>query len=307
VGLGLLFLKYGRDAENQADELGFRYMTKDGYDPRAISSVFQMLARTSALAGQGRLPEWQSTHPYPEDRVENNDQRVAQLTQNPSTMKVNRTAYVREIDGLVFGEDPRQGFFEGTRFNHPDLRFRFDFPAGWKTQNQPAAVVGQSANQDALMSLSFAQAASPRDAMQQFLGQQGIRAGQTSNAAINGFTASWAEFEATTADGVFVGQIAYVQDGSRIYQILAYTTSAGYRTYSSVFQQSIHSYNRLTDQAALNKQPVRLHMVQINRDMTIEQFNQSYPSTIKIEYLAAINAVQPGERIPSGSWVKQVR
>lgn len=307
VGLGLLFLKYGRDAENQADELGFRYMTKDRYDPRAMSSVFQMLARTSALAGQGRLPEWQSTHPYPEDRVENNEKRVAQMTPAPTNLKVNRTAYLQEIDGMVFGEDPRQGFFEGNRFNHPDLRFRFDFPAGWKTQNQPAAVVGQSQNQDALMSLSFAQASSPGDAMRQFVGQQGIRTGGTSNAAINGFPASWAEFEATTTDGVFVGQIAYLQDGSRIYQILAYTTSAGYRTYSGVFQQSIRSYNRLTDQAALSKQPVRLHLVQISRDMTIEQFNQSYPSTIKIDYLAAINAVQPGERIPSGSWVKQVR
>jgi len=307
AGLGLLFLKYSRDAENQADLLGFRYLLNDGYDPREMSSMFAMLRRTSTLSGGGRLPEWQSTHPDPENREAANDARVAAMDRSPEGLTVNRNAFAQLIDGMVFGENPRLGFFEGTRFNHPDLRFRFDFPAGWRTQNQPTAVVAQSPNRDAIMSLGFARAASPAEALRQFLAQEGIRGGRSSTAAVNGFPAAWSEFEAQTTDGLFAGQVAYLRDGDNLFQILAYTTGAGYRLYSGAFRQAIDSYARLTDRAALDKQPVRVRMVRITRDMTIDEFQAAYPSTIRLEYLAAINAVEPGGRLRSGSWVKQVR
>ncbi|HDZ40219.1 MAG TPA: hypothetical protein ENH59_00850 [Bacteroidetes bacterium] len=48
--------------------------------------------------------------------------------------------YLQMIDGIVYGEDPRQGFVEGNTFYHPDLKFRFSSPAGWKFENLPAQV-----------------------------------------------------------------------------------------------------------------------------------------------------------------------
>ncbi|RPJ83768.1 MAG: peptidase M48, partial [Acidobacteria bacterium] len=65
TGVGLLFLKYGRDDERQADQLGLKYMVANGYDPRRLVNVFQMLDGVSRQegGGGGRLPEWLSTHP----------------------------------------------------------------------------------------------------------------------------------------------------------------------------------------------------------------------------------------------------
>ena len=61
-GLQVLFLKYGRDAENQADDLGFRYALGQNYDVREMANVFETLNRASQAGGQGgRLPEWLST------------------------------------------------------------------------------------------------------------------------------------------------------------------------------------------------------------------------------------------------------
>ena len=80
--------------------------------------------------------------------------RLATVTADLTKMRINRDPFVRRIDGVVFGDDPRQGFFEGQRFNHPDLAFRIDFPTGWKTQNQPSAVVAVSPAQDAMVALS---------------------------------------------------------------------------------------------------------------------------------------------------------
>jgi predicted Zn-dependent protease len=306
-GLGLLFLKFGRDAEYQADELGFRYMTRKSYDPRQMSSMFTMLQRQSSLSAQGRLPEWQSTHPDPDNRVARNDKRVAAFAANPDTMRVNRDVFVRTLDGMVFGENPREGYFEGTAFFHPDLKFRVAFPQGWRVQNQPSAVVAVSQQQDAMAALSFAQAESPGAALRTFLGQQGIQAGGTSTNAVNGLPAATGEFRAQTEQGVIQGVVQYVQYDGRIYQLLMYTTPERAQQYASSFRQALASFARLTDPAALNKQPVRLRMVRLDREMTLKEFQRAYPSTISLAYLAVINGADTTARLARGSWVKQVR
>lgn len=308
TGLGLLFMKFGRDAEYQADELGFRYITRDNYDPRAMSSMFTMLSRQSAMGSAGRLPEWQSTHPDPENRVARNDQRVAgYATPTPGQMKQARDAFLQQVEGLVFGEDPRDGYFAGATFNHPNLKFRFVFPDGWKTQNQPTAVVGVSAAQDAMVQLGFAEGA-PQEALRQFLGQQGITAGRTSSNPINGLPAATGEFQARTQQGsVLAGIAAYLQYDGRTYRVLAYSTGAKYQSYVDGFFTTIRSFARLTDPAALGVQPKRVHLVRLTRDMTIDAFHRANPSSIPLEYVAIINGVEPGALVKAGTVVKQVR
>ena len=305
TGLGLMFMKFGRDAEYQADELGFRYMTRINYDPKAMSSMFTMLQRQGELGGGGRLPEWQSTHPDPENRVGRNDQRVAQF-KPAGTLKVNQGDFVGKLDGMVFGEDPREGFFTENTFNHPNLKFRFVFPKGWKVQNLPASVTGVSGDQDALIRLSLSKG-SPQEALRQFLGSQGVQAGRTSNNPINGIPAATGEFQAQTEQGVLAGIITYVQYDGRTYQILAYTPAQKYQGYTNTFLGSLQSFNRLTDQAALNVQPKRLNVVRLERDMTIDAFNRTYPSSLPFEYLVVLNGVQPGALLKAGTLVKQVK
>ena len=69
AGLSLLFLKYSRDAENQADQGGFRYALEQNYDVREMPKVFQTLGRISETGGGGKLPEWLATHPDPGNRI----------------------------------------------------------------------------------------------------------------------------------------------------------------------------------------------------------------------------------------------
>lgn len=308
TGLQLLFLKYGRDAEHEADELGFRYMTRQNYNPQAISSMFEMLQKQGQLTGGGggRLPEWQSTHPDPANRVARNEERLKSF-QASGSLKENRNAFVQRLDGMVFGENPREGFFEGNTFNHPDLRFKFVFPQGWRYQNQATAVVGVSGQQDAVIQLSFAKG-TPQEALRGFLGQQGITAGRTSTNPVNGLQAATGEFQAQTQQGTIAGLATYIRYGERTYQILAYTPSAKYQGYSNTFFGSVGSFDRLTDSRALNVQPNRLQVVRIDRDMTIDAFYRNNPTDkIKFEYLTVLNGVQPGALLKAGTLVKTVR
>ena len=309
-GLGLLFLKFGRGDETQADDLGFRYSLAHNYDVREMKTMFQMLNRVSAVGGQqGRLPQWLSTHPDPEDRLAKTEQRLATVTQNLANTTVNRDRFMRQIDGMVYGENPRAGFFDGTRFNHPDLQFRIDFPSGWKTQNQAAAVIGGSPSNDALFVVSIPGRESPEVMLNKFLGQQGIQAANPSRGSINGFQAAGSDFQAATQEGQqLAGRVVYVSFGGNTYQLLGYSAAASFGNHRGAFQESIQSFNRLTDPAALNKQPKRVRVVNLSRDMTVADFNLQHPSTVPLEIVALINDCDnPSCRLRGGTRAKRVQ
>src|SRR5688572_29406035 len=134
----LLFLRYSREDELEADKLGVEYGLAAGYDSREVISFFQTLSRIQEKEGQG-MPSFLATHPDPGARV----QRIRELTGSaPARRPVAADSrYMNMIDNLVVGEDPRQGFVEGNTFYHPDLRFRFPVPRGFKVVNQPTQVL----------------------------------------------------------------------------------------------------------------------------------------------------------------------
>ena len=60
-------MKYGRDQELESDDFGVRLMIEAGYDPTQLIGVMDILEEAS---GGQRVPEFQSTHPSPENRRE---------------------------------------------------------------------------------------------------------------------------------------------------------------------------------------------------------------------------------------------
>ncbi|MFN8573525.1 MAG: M48 family metalloprotease [Gemmatimonadaceae bacterium] len=306
TGLGLLFLKFGRGDELQADELGFKYSLNNGYDVREMANMFRVLDKISG-GPEGRIPEWQSTHPNPDNRVANTEARITALNRSLSGTKVGRDEFLARIDGLVFGENPRDGFFESNVYHHPDLRFRVDFPAGWQTQNQSTQVVGVSGAKDAMMVVSAAAAGTPSQLLSAFLGQQGIQAGRTSSQSINALPAAWGEFAAQPdANTTIAGTVAFVSHNGSNYRLLTYAPTARAASYAGVFQQAIGSFRPETDPKVLAVKPNRVRLVKLSRAMTITEFNAANPSSIPIALLAIINGVEPTQTIPAGSFVKRV-
>jgi predicted Zn-dependent protease len=303
-GLQLLFLKYSRDDESQADALGFRYMVQENYDPREMAAMFRTLDRETP--DEGRLPAWLSTHPDPGNRYQTALHRVDSLDRNLSGMKVDQADFLAHVDGLVYGENPREGFFKDGRFYHPDLKFQFQVPNGWQVQNTKQAVIAVSAQQDAMIQLTAGQGA-PTAALQQFLGQQGIQAGRVSSSAINGLPAASGYFQAQTENGALAGLVSYISYGGNTYQLLTYTPAQQLDAYNATFQQVIGSFEPLTDPAILNVQPKKVEVVKLPSRMTLAEFNSRYPSSIPVEELAIINGVETGTTLAAGTEVKRVR
>jgi predicted Zn-dependent protease len=308
AGLQLLFLKHGRDAERQADELGFKYAGTQKYDLREMGDVFAALQRYGdRQEGRSALPSWLATHPAPEERIETARQRVATLGAQPAAGRLGRVEYLDQIDGLVFGENPRDGFFRDNVFYHPELRFRMDVPQGWQTANLPRAVIAASPQGSAVIQLTLAGQMTPAQAAQRFVSESGVRALRSTRETINGNPAVVTTFEAQTEAGVVGGYIAHLSHDDRTYQILTYSTAAVLGQAQQIFSAVIGSFAPVTDRSILDMQPRRIDIVRLSRDLSLESFQQAYPSSIPLEMLAIINQVPSTSAIlQSSTLVKRV-
>ncbi len=310
-GLQLLFLRYSRDAERQADDLGFRYAVGQRYDPGEMADVFRSLQRVqeaeSARSGRSPLPGYLSSHPGPPERIAAVQQRATAVPTGTAT-RVESAEYLRRIDGLVYGDDPRQGFFREGVFLHPELRFSLVFPAGWRTQNVPQAVTGVSPQQDAVVQLTLAtRARSADEAARAFFQQQGVRAGQGGRTTVNGLSATAVYFQAQTQQGVISGIAEWVEQNGRVYQILAYAPAQRFAGYEATFRRALQSFATVTDPEVLNVRPNRVRVVRITQAMTLAEFQRRYPSVVPIGEVALINQVEgPTSTLPANTLVKRV-
>jgi predicted Zn-dependent protease len=306
LGLGLLFLKFSRDDETQADELGLRYMGKESYDPGEMVEVMAMLDGVSQSAGGGRVPEWLATHPNPGNRKEHIEELMSMREGEYTGKVVNRKQYLERIDGTIFGQNPREGFFKNNVFYHPDLEFRFDFPEGWETTNLKQGVVGVSPNNDAALQIVLSDKKSIEKAADEFFTQQGISLETERSGKINGLPEITGIFRVTTDRGVFKGQATFLSYGGIVYQILGYSPQSVWSSYEGTISRSVASFNRLTDEKILSVEPMRVNIVTLDESMTFEEFTKRYPSSISVETLALINKAELDDKLQSGQLMKQV-
>lgn len=308
AGMQLFFLKYGRDHERQSDQLGLRYMTRAGYEPDEMVSMFRTLSRSSRAAGGSRIPEWLSTHPSPENREQRTAEAISQLRAEGGLIAntVERDSFLEQIDGLAYGADPRQGFFAGSGFHHPELRFQLHFPPGWQTANQTQAVLAASPEQDAVVQLTLVAGASADEAARAFFSQQGLVAERVGTTSVNGLAGVVGRFGVKAQQGVIEGLALFVEHRGLVYQILGYASQAGFGTHSGAIANALASFADQTDPRVLDVQPQRLQIVRPAHELSLAEFARQYPGPASAEELALINQLDAGQRVAAGAAVKRV-
>lgn len=311
-GLGLLFLKYGRDAERQSDELGVEYSSKISYDAHEMADFFNTLSRKSEASGQEALPDFLSTHPNPGDRNVTVNKLATdwQKQLNLTNAQVNRDSYLRRIEGLVYGEDPRQGFLENNIFYHPVLKFQFNVPQNWRYQNSPQQV--QMAPQDgqALMTFSFAPGKTVQEAAQAFVQNNNLQVVSSRNQNVNGLdalvlVADAPATEQQAAIRIMSYMIAY--NGS-IYNIMGVTAANTFNNYAGSFSNTMESFRVLTDASKINKQPQRIRIKSVAANGTLKQALTYYKvADNKLEEHAILNGMLQKDAVTKGMLIKIVQ
>ncbi|MFO7622137.1 MAG: M48 family metalloprotease [Bacteroidales bacterium] len=312
-GMQLLFLSFSRDNEREADKLGVEYSSKIGYDAHKMADFFEVLNKMNLAANQGGVPTFLSTHPDPGDRY-NSVHQMAKAWQDSlklASYKVNTNSYLQMIDGIVYGEDPRQGFVEGNVFYHPGLKFRFTFPAGWQLENLPTQVNMGPADGKAIMIFTFASGASLEEAAKNTIKQLNLTLQESKKATVNGMPAlaticKQVQQDQSTGQKQTIAILSYyIQYSGGYYVFHGVSAEADFGNFFSTFESSMNTFSTLTDQAKLNIKPKRIQVKTVGRAGTLASAFSSYgvPQN-KMNELALLNDMELTDQVAAGRLIK---
>ena len=309
TGLGILFLKFSRDNERQSDQLGVEYATRVGYDAREMANFFVTMQRMTAEQKEGALPGWLSTHPNPAERVKTIHQLAEQWREKLGTphLVIGREAYLKKIDGLVVGEDPRQGYVEAGVFYHPELRFQFPIPEGWRVNNTPAQVQLIAPKQNAAIELSLSNASSPAGAAAEFLKASGANQVSAKSLRVHGLPAYRLVSTLSTRQGELQILSYFIKYGPNLYAFHGYASKRDFATFSPLMEATMRGFARLTDRSKLNVKPDRIRIRKLPRRMTLSVALKHFGVRREfVKQLVFMNGREATDVLPAGTLIKVI-
>ncbi len=313
----LLLLSYSRRDEREADMLGVRYMARAGWDPLAFPEFLSVLDRMERRAGD-TLPAWLSTHPSSAERVAATREMARRIREKKlargRTLVVHRDILLRRVDGLVYGDDPRQGFVHEGAFRHPELRFRVAFPAGWKVvnTNRFVAALDDPHRPTARLVLEMvppeeADELDPVRYVERLARRERFPAIDGGRATIGGFPA-WIGF--VTLPGANGAPprpllLAAIRDGAHLYRFVGAFAGKPGGTASRAMERAIRSFARETDPAVLSVKPVRIRLVTAPGGRTLEELCGTFRGlAVSCRDVALLNHLRRGDVVERGFRLK---
>ncbi len=305
----LATLKYSRGQELEADQLGIQYLNSAGYDPRAMATLLESLALQNSLDAQlqgrdARMPEWASTHPDPASRV----QTALQAAGPNASGILNRDTFLTRIDGILYGDDPKQGVIEGSRFIHPEFRLTFTAPAGFYMVNGTQAVsINGNSGQAQLSTGAYSGDLENyvRRVFQALGGQQQSLAPQSlQRTTVNGIPAAVGTARVNNGQSqVDVVVFAYEFSNNQAFHFAA-VTAAGQ---SGVFSSMFNSMSKISAAEAAAVTPRRIDVITVNSGDTIQSLarRMAYSDAQEARF-RVLNGLTSGETLTPGQKVKIV-
>jgi predicted Zn-dependent protease len=310
-GLGLLFLKYGRDDERQADGLGVQYAAKNGWDPKGVAGMLQTLARLDEASGSSKgVPNWLSTHPAPADRVQ---EVQATIQKASSTLAgqpvVNEPEYLNHVDGLLYGDNPSEGILRGNRFLHPELRIAVDFPRGWDIENSKSQVVAKAPQRNDYVILQVVPDArgSIEDVATTTMSRAGFRQLSGGGAQLNGANAYVSTWQgAMEGLGNVVVRTAHIAQGRTVYLLAGIAPPNEFQSADREFSSTIRSFRQLSAGDAQKIRPNRVDLYTVRGNETWQMLAERSGGIVKPTTLAIMNDYDPQQPPRSGDRIKIV-
>lgn len=311
-------MKYSRDQEYQSDDLGIRYMTAAGYDPYAAAEILQSLGDQEALEtkirGQteaAQIPSWARSHPLTAARVKRASQKAATTGVKPGQLKRDAVDYYAAVDGMLYGDDPSQGFVDGHKFAHPTLKIAFEVPQGYYLSNSAAAVTatgGQAQIQFSGAKLGDADSLDSyiSSVFKGVLGDTRAQYTAVNRSTINGMDAATATARVATQSGNRdVTVVAYRAGGGSGYHFIFISPSNV--NASQIVNTTARSFRKLSDSEAAGLRKRVVDVVTVRPGDTAQSISARMAfDTYKLERFLVMNNREANPTLRAGEKVKIV-
>jgi predicted Zn-dependent protease len=250
-----------------------------------------------------RLVDFLSSHPATPERIQN-AQANARNVGSPGTGRRDRDEYLARVNGLVYGEDPSEGFVRGRRFVHPKLGFTFTAPAGFELDNTAQAVLGIKEGGGQALRLDVVQVPAEQK-LADYLNSgwiENIDPKSVENLTINGFPAATAS--ATGKEWSF--RLYAIRFGSEVYRFIFATKQRSAATDRS-FRESVGTFRRMSTREASEARPLRIQVVTVGPNDTVDTMTRRMATADKKrERFLVLNGLHGGDHLNPGSQVKIV-
>ena len=303
----LLFMSYSRDHERESDRLGVEYSAKKNYVAAEGAEFFTSLRRISEKAGHS-IPNMLSTHPNPGEREKTIPRLANEWRERGYEQTVYGTErYMQMIDGMIFGDNPRNGYTDNGRFVHPDLEFAYPVPQQWRVINQPSQVVLVKGEGEAVMIMRIdSENSTARESISQFVNQEGFNLRERGETQSSGrWTAHQAEGTIRQDDSLLGVHVYAVEFQNRIYRFINYSPESSFEQHKEAFRFVTSGFDQLTDESILNIEPIRLQIVEADQRKSFRQYlPDQLPMDLEHEDIAIINQVNLDTTIQPGTLLK---
>jgi predicted Zn-dependent protease len=298
-------LRHSREHEIESDDLAVRYMDRMGYDTRALIDVLDTLARIDAHADGPHLPASQSTHPEPGFRRDRQRSLLAEVP--PAAGERHEGRYLAELEGLVFGDDPRRGYRAGDDYVDPSSRLGMKLPSTWTAQTDSEYLAAASPSGAGVLLMTRTRYASPDEAIVEFLGSPAITEGPewSGPSALDGFLGR--RFLLSGRSGSLEGVVGFFMHDGAARMIISLSGGDQAKELLGEGVRALKSTRILTDPKVVAVDPMRIHLVEIEEPISLRKWTQGDPESIPADTLALINHVGAEELIPAGTMVKTVK
>jgi predicted Zn-dependent protease len=304
----IALVNFSRAQEFEADGIGVGISARAGFDPYGAERFLTSMGQNAHLRAQRssidpRAPDFLSSHPATPERVTSATAAARQFS-SPGTGERDRPSYLQQLDGLVYGEDPGEGFVRGRKFLHPKLGFAFTAPDGFTLDNTAQAVFGVKDNGAQALRLDVVRVPAEQK-LSDYLTSgwiENIDLKSIEELTIGGFPAA----TATAQGDPWSFRLYVVRFGSEVYRVIFAAkerTDAADRS----FREAIASFRRMSVAEMAQAHPLRLKVVPVKAGDTVEKFARRMAVADRpAERFRVLNGLGPNDRLKPGDLVKVV-
>ncbi len=306
AGSKLSLARFSRQQEFEADKISVTSLARAGYDPYGASRFLNTLGRNTAFRNSGQQQQsaedkrldMLATHPQTPERIAAVTAAARQIAA-PGLGEHDAGRWLTAIDGLAYGDDPRDGVVRGRRYVNSSLRISFSAPDGFSLEAAQDMVIGVSAN--GAQALRFDSVTlKPDQTLESYVAAgwiEGVETTGIEKIEMGGQPAVIAHGKGT--DWTF--RLAAVQFGDRVYRFILAARGAG--DPERPMRSIVESFRTLTPAEAQTARPLRIRIVNAAPGDTVASMAERMPEQDRpAELFQLLNgfdraaALAPGQR-----------
>ena len=308
VTSALLTSPYSREQEREADRKGQEIAAQAGYAPEGLSRFLETLNRDEALhSGESRRYSFFATHPEMHKRVTSTAERAERIrVAQGKPIAKDRADLLFRLEGLIVGENPALGIFQGRRFLHPELDFTFLFPSQWEALNTPQFVVGQAPKKDAVITIQMVGWGEDPYLVVKALGKtlEIDLLKESESTHINGLPAIRNKIALDSAAGTMGLDMTWIAHQGRVYQLTGVTSLNDFSAFQEAFFEAANTFRPLSSADRANIQVARLSVIEAREAETLEAFIEQTGSVWSSAETAVANGIEEHQALSKGQLIK---